>query len=307
MLIAIWSFIICLVAMTAVGALSYLRKRKQPKDYLIASREVPPWLSALSAVSTNNSGFMFIAMIGYTYRLGIETIWMMVGWTLGDLCGWLFFYPRVRIQSEELQVNTMSGLLAKGRGKVLRPLMFMSGAITFLFLSVYASGQLKAGSTALHALFGWDMWVGALIATGIIHGIQNGHRSGDNTRPERCPHGAGRRVRTGVDCLVGDGGEFRIDPGPQAVRPPPPAIRRDGHDVVCNRGRCDLASRRSGSTCARDVSGNGGCFCGLRGLAGLSVPARPKGVSGFPRVDTRGIGADTRRATLYEHLIKVPF
>jgi len=85
MTVAIWSFVLCLLAMTSVGALSVLKKKKQPKDYLIASQEVPPWLSALSAVSTNNSGFMFIAMIGYTYRLGVETIWMMLGWTLGDL------------------------------------------------------------------------------------------------------------------------------------------------------------------------------------------------------------------------------
>jgi len=168
MTVAIVSFVICLLAMTAVGALSYLKRSKEPKDYLIASREVPAWLSALSAVSTNNSGFMFIAMIGYTYRLGVETIWMMIGWTIGDLCGWLFFYPRVRIQSEELQVNTMTGLLAKTRDRVLRPLMIVGGAITFLFLGVYASGQLKAGSTALRALFGWDMSVGALIAAAIV-------------------------------------------------------------------------------------------------------------------------------------------
>lgn len=154
--------------MTAVGAMSFLERRKQPKDYLIASRQVPPWLSALSAVSTNNSGFMFIAMIAYTYRLGVETIWMMIGWTLGDLCGWLFFYPKVRVQSEEKQVNTLTGLLAKRGSGALRPLLFAGGLITFVFLGVYASGQLKAGSTALHALFGWDMTVGALIAAVIV-------------------------------------------------------------------------------------------------------------------------------------------
>jgi len=44
----------------------------------------------------------------------------------------------------------------------------LAGLITILFLGVYAAAQLKAGSTALHALFGWDMWVGALMGTAIV-------------------------------------------------------------------------------------------------------------------------------------------
>ena len=35
-------------------------------------------------VATNNSGFMFIGLIAYTYRVGIESIWMMIGWVVGD-------------------------------------------------------------------------------------------------------------------------------------------------------------------------------------------------------------------------------
>ena len=80
-----WTFLIILALITASGAMSVVRKRKTPKDYLVASREVSPWLTALSTVATNNSGFMFIGMIAYTYRLGIEAVWMMVGWVLGDL------------------------------------------------------------------------------------------------------------------------------------------------------------------------------------------------------------------------------
>ena len=73
------SFIIVLVLLTLSGALAWIRKRKTPEDYLVASRNVPPWLAALSTVATNNSGFMFIGMIGYTYRFGVSSIWLMVG------------------------------------------------------------------------------------------------------------------------------------------------------------------------------------------------------------------------------------
>lgn len=172
MSVTIWTFIITMTLMTLSGASSIIHKKKTPKDYLIASREVKPWLSALSAVATNNSGFMFIGMIAYTYRLGIESVWMMVGWIGGDLLAWLFVHPRVREFSHDRRANTIPALIGEPTDPKskhqFRTLTIMTGLITFVFLGVYAAGQLKAGSTALHALFGWDMHVGVLIGTAIV-------------------------------------------------------------------------------------------------------------------------------------------
>jgi len=168
MTVTITTFIIVMILMTSAGAMSIVRKKKTPQDYLIASRSVAPWLSALSTVATNNSGFMFIGMIAYTYRLGIESMWMMVGWIGGDLIAWLFVHPRLRHLSDRHEENTLPGLLGRGPGKPSRAITIAGGVITFLFLGVYAAAQLDAGSTALHALFGWDMWVGVVIGTVIV-------------------------------------------------------------------------------------------------------------------------------------------
>ncbi len=165
---AAWTFLILLAIITASGAMSVIRKRKTPKDYLVASREVAPWLTALSTVATNNSGFMFIGMIAYTYRLGIESVWMMLGWILGDLTAWFFVHPRVREAAGKYRLNTLSAIVGTNENGRDRAVIILAGLITVIFLAVYAAGQLKAGSTALHALFGWDMWVGALIGTAIV-------------------------------------------------------------------------------------------------------------------------------------------
>lgn len=60
----ILSFAAFLLAFTIIGALSSRRSTASPEDDLVASRSVNPWLVALSAVSTNNSGSMFIGLIG---------------------------------------------------------------------------------------------------------------------------------------------------------------------------------------------------------------------------------------------------
>src|SRR6056297_939310 len=170
MSVTIISFVLILLAITATGAMSVIHKRRHPRDYLVASRRIPPWLSALSTVATNNSGFMFIGMIAYTYRLGIEAVWMMVGWVLGDMLMWLFVHPRVRRASADEDTRSLPGMVGTRLrdGTVMRPVVVLAGLITIVFLGVYAAGQLKAGSTALHALFGWDMWVGAVIGTAIV-------------------------------------------------------------------------------------------------------------------------------------------
>lgn len=167
----VWNSLLA-VAGTAIVWISSIRLETASEriaDYHAIPEVVKGAVITAVASSFPELSSVIIATLAHgEFELGVETIWMMLGWTLGDLCGWLFFYPRVRIQSEELDVNTMTGLLAKSRDRILRPLMVVGGVITFVFLGVYASAQLKAGSTALHALFGWDMWIGALIATGIV-------------------------------------------------------------------------------------------------------------------------------------------
>ncbi|MCB0324127.1 MAG: hypothetical protein KDD69_11165, partial [Bdellovibrionales bacterium] len=61
-----FTFLLSLLGFVAIGAVSAKRGKRTSEDYLLASREVPPWLVALSAVATNNSGYMFIGQIGFT-------------------------------------------------------------------------------------------------------------------------------------------------------------------------------------------------------------------------------------------------
>jgi len=65
------SFLLFLARFTAVGVSSYRMAKATSSDYLVAGRSVQPWLVGLSAVATNNSGYMFIGVIDYTYTTGL--------------------------------------------------------------------------------------------------------------------------------------------------------------------------------------------------------------------------------------------
>ena len=57
-MIIVATFIFFLVVFIGIGVLSARKMTTTSEDYLVASRSVNPWLVALSAVSTNNSGYM---------------------------------------------------------------------------------------------------------------------------------------------------------------------------------------------------------------------------------------------------------
>ena len=168
MTVVVCSFLFFLAVFVVIGVSSARVRKSTTDDYLLAGRNVPPWLMALSAVATNNSGFMLIGMIAYTYRVGIESIWMMIGWVVGDFAAWLLVHPRVRRDSERHGIATVPALLGTSDDGQQRGIIMLGGLMTFVLLGVYASAQLKAGSTALQTLFGWQPEVGATIGAVIV-------------------------------------------------------------------------------------------------------------------------------------------
>lgn len=162
------SFLCFLLFFTFIGLLSATKSKGTKKDYYLASSEIKPWLVGLSAVATNNSGYMFIGVIGYTYTTGLPSIWLMIGWILGDFLASLFIHKRLRLATEKSHELSYAGVLSNWYGQDFRTLKLVIGLISIVFLSTYASAQLLAGSKALHVLFGWPFWMGAVIGAVLV-------------------------------------------------------------------------------------------------------------------------------------------
>ena len=162
------SFLGFLSLFILIGTYAARSKTSTTEDYLLASRSIGPWFIALSAVSTNNSGFMFIGLIGMTYTLGLSAIWIMIGWIFGDYLMWFWIHRRLREASEEENVRTIPSFLAARLPSGARLVKTTAAAITVLFLGTYAAAQLNAGSKALHVLFGWEYAVGAIVGALIV-------------------------------------------------------------------------------------------------------------------------------------------
>ncbi|MEO1376325.1 MAG: sodium/proline symporter [Cyanobacteria bacterium J06635_10] len=161
------TFIAFMLLFTVVGIYSATQKQNNTSDYLLAGRNVNPWLTALSAMSTGQSGFLFIGQVGFAYKAGISSIWLMIGWTIGDYIAWWLFFKRLREISEKTSSETVSGFLGQNTNGV-RQITVISALITIAFLGPYAAAQLVAGSKALSAIFNWDYSIGIIIGTIIV-------------------------------------------------------------------------------------------------------------------------------------------
>ena len=161
------SFCIFLFFFTLIGFLSVLKKKDTSLDYLLANQEIKPWLAAISAIATSNSGYMFIGQIGFTYVYGLQSVWLMFGLIFGDFISSLFVHKNLRKKSQELKVVSFANLVSKWHGKNYKYVQFFGGLIIIIFLSTYAAAQLNAGSKSMYILFGIDYKLGAIIG-GII-------------------------------------------------------------------------------------------------------------------------------------------
>lgn len=164
----LFSFSLFLFIFVIVGVLSVIKNKHTSADYLIASHNVQPWLAALSAVATNNSGYMFIGMIGFTYMIGIASIWLLIGWISGDFFSSIFIHKKLRIQTQMKNEISYASLLSNWFGQNYQFIKIIGGVITVIFLGIYSAAQLKAGSKTLYVLFGWDYSVGAIIGATIV-------------------------------------------------------------------------------------------------------------------------------------------
>lgn len=154
------SFLLFLSFFAGVGLASMRVKQDTTDDYLVAGRGMHPALAALSAVSTWNSGYMFIGFIGFIYVMGYSAIWIGVISTIGQLVAWAWLYKFIQKEGNERGLRSLSSLVAEKAGA---PEAKLAAVLSVFFLSIYAAAQLTAGGKALFVMLGWPELVGILI------------------------------------------------------------------------------------------------------------------------------------------------
>ena len=159
-IVLVLSFLFFMTIFAGVGLASMFVKEDTTDDYLVAGRGMHPALAALSAVSTWNSGYMFIGFIGFTYMMGLNAFWLSIVSTIGQVVAWAWLYKFIQNEGKERGVRSLSSLVAEKAGA---PEAKLAAVLSVLFLTIYAAAQLTSGGKALFVMMGWNELIGILI------------------------------------------------------------------------------------------------------------------------------------------------
>ncbi len=168
------SFIAYLVILLVVAFLAFRHSRPGAEDYLVSSRDHGPWVSALSASASSESGWVMLGLVGAAYTSGISCFWLLPGCLAGYLFNWLVLGPRLQKFSSDHRCCSIPDVLA-ARFPDAHPglrLAIRSVAVVLVVacMGAYLVAGLTATGKALEAMLGWHYGVGVALGTGVVVG-----------------------------------------------------------------------------------------------------------------------------------------
>ncbi len=143
------------------------RRTKSAADYLIAGREIHPFVMAMSYGATFISTSAIVGFGGVAGMFGMSLLWLtFLNIFVGIFIAFVFLGGPTRRMGHTLQAHTFPELL--GRRYQSKFLQVFAGLLIFLFIPLYAAAVLIGGCEFIATKFGIDYNVALLVFSVII-------------------------------------------------------------------------------------------------------------------------------------------
>jgi sodium/proline symporter len=171
-------FVLYLVMLLVVGAVAS-RYGRSMVGYFLADRRLGPWVTAISATASSESGWLVVGLVGEAYMFGAKAVCTAHGCLLGFLMNWYLVAPRLRAQSGKLDAITVPDYLASRFGGSARSIRMVGVLIIVVVLLGYVAAQFTATGKAFQGAFGISYQAGVLIGAAItvIYTLVGGFRA----------------------------------------------------------------------------------------------------------------------------------
>ena len=180
------SFAIYTLLIVVVGVLAGRGASRDQESYFLGGRTLGPWVAALSAGASSESGWLTLGLVGWAFTSGVSAYWILPGVLLGYLFNWTVLAGRLRSESERLGAITIPDYLSfrfgesDGKGGGALPIVrLLSVMVILVAMWMYVGAQFAAAGKAFEAAFGIDYLVGVGLgaAIALIYTVIGGFRS----------------------------------------------------------------------------------------------------------------------------------
>jgi len=139
-------------------------------DFVLAGRNVGPWMSAFAYGTTYFSAVVFVGYAGqFGWGFGTSVVWIGIGNALiGSLLAWVVLGRRTRVMTKHLDSATMPDFFAKRYNSAV--LKIVVSALIFVFLVPYSASVYKGLSQLFAMAFGLDV-IYCIIGMAILTGL----------------------------------------------------------------------------------------------------------------------------------------
>ncbi|MGE9616169.1 MAG: sodium/proline symporter PutP [Solitalea-like symbiont of Acarus siro] len=105
---------------------------------------------------------------GAMYAIGLSSIWMAIGLTVGAYFNYILVAPKLRIYSELKQSVTIPDFLSNRVYDKSHILSLVAGIVILIFFPLYISSGIVAGGTFFESAFKINYSIGIIVITSIV-------------------------------------------------------------------------------------------------------------------------------------------
>lgn len=165
------------ILMLAIGLYAWKKSTDDSEGYLLAGRNLPPAVAALSAGASDMSGWLLLGLPGALYLTGLSAAWIGIGLFAGAVVNWIVVAPRLREQTESYgNALTIPQFLANRFPDQGTNLRVISAIVIVVFFTVYTAAGLVGGGKLFETAFAGvlpntgmsDYMLGIVITAGIV-------------------------------------------------------------------------------------------------------------------------------------------
>ncbi len=162
------SFSLYTLLIVGVGIYSARYAKRSNEDYFLAGRSLGPWVAALSASASSESGWVTLGLVGWAFTEGVKAYWIIPGCVLGFLFNWFVVAGRMNDRARALDALTLPDFFAfqfRERRPLLRSLSVL---VILVAMFLYVAAQFAAAGKAISTTFDPQVSYGAGVVIGAV-------------------------------------------------------------------------------------------------------------------------------------------
>lgn len=150
-----------------IGYMAYQYSKKS-SDFILGSRSVNYWVTAISVQASDMSGWLFMAYPGLIYANGLIKGWVAIGLCIGMFLTWQIIAKKLRVETEKYNSATLSSYFEHRFNDTSGMIRTVSAIFCLLFFTFYISAGFVELGRLFESILNIDYHVGISIGAIVV-------------------------------------------------------------------------------------------------------------------------------------------